>query len=59
MTDYASGLKKWRADAKLTQKEAATALGVSLNTYISWENDRRKPMYFNKRRIDALLQGGE
>jgi len=59
MTDYASGLKAWRAKALLTQKEAAKALDVSLNAYISWENGRRTPMYDNKRRIDALLQGGE
>jgi len=58
MSDYAAGLKAWRAKALLTQKEAAKALEVNVNTYIAWENDRRKPMYFNKRRIDALL-GGE
>lgn len=35
-------LKQWRTDRKLTPKEAADFIGVSLPTWSRWENDKRQ-----------------
>jgi len=41
--DIAGKLKKARADAKMTQEQAAEALGVSRQTISNWENDKSYP----------------
>ena len=37
-----TGLKDYRLKKKLTQKEAAKLIGISLRSYITYENDERK-----------------
>jgi len=36
----ANELRRIRADGKLTRKELAGLLGVSIETVVSWENNR-------------------
>jgi len=40
---WAKRLKELRADYDLTQAEAADKADVALRTWISWENEHRKP----------------
>lgn len=51
ITETSKALAKWRG--KLTQKEAAQKLGVSLRTLQNWEIGRNEPRGFAKA---ALLQ---
>ena len=37
-----NALKELRLKKKLTQKEVADAIGVSLRSYVSYENDKNK-----------------
>ena len=41
--DIGSKIKKSRADAKITQEQAAQALGISRQTISNWENERSYP----------------
>lgn len=43
MADIATQIKQFRLNAKMTQKELATRLGVSQNAVFNWENGRREP----------------
>ncbi len=39
----AAKLGRLRENLNLTQTEAAEKIGVSVRTWIAWENDQRKP----------------
>ena len=41
--DIGGKIKKSRTDAKITQKQAAQALGISRQTISNWENERSYP----------------
>ena len=41
--DIGSKIKKSRTDARITQEQAAEALGVSRQTVSNWENERSYP----------------
>ena len=41
--DIGSKIKKSRTDAKITQEQAAQALGISRQTISNWENERSYP----------------
>lgn len=43
MADIATQIKQLRLNAKMTQKELATRLGVSQNAVFNWENGKREP----------------
>jgi DNA-binding transcriptional regulator YiaG len=40
---FAGKLQHWRARRKLTQREAAEALGVPYKTLVNWEQALRSP----------------
>lgn len=46
-------LKALRANSNLTQKEAANIIGVSRDTWNSWEKGRSVP---NARNIDTIIK---
>lgn len=46
-------LKAARVNAKLTQKEAASRIGVDVSTVVSWENGRTSPKATH---LDALCK---
>ena len=41
--DIGGKIKKSRTDAKITQEQAAQALGISRQTISNWENERSYP----------------
>lgn len=41
--EIGSKIKKSRIDAKLTQEQAAEALGISRQTISNWENEKSYP----------------
>ena len=41
--DIGSKIKKSRTDAKITQEQAAEALGISRQTISNWENEKSYP----------------
>ena len=41
--EIGSKIKKTRIDAKLTQEQAAEALGISRQTISNWENEKSYP----------------
>ncbi len=43
MANVATQLKKFRLNAKMTQKELASQLNVSQNAIFNWENGKREP----------------
>lgn len=43
MANIATQLKKFRIEAKMTQKELASRLNVSQNAIFNWENGKREP----------------
>ena len=57
--NLAHQIKAWRKRARLSQEAAARALFVSVSAYQKYEQGQREPTGEAKRRIDALLQGGE
>ena len=59
MKDFAVSLKKARMKEGLTQKEFASELGISINTYVTWEargTNRRTPSFENMKRIARILR---
>lgn len=50
----ADEIKAWRAALKLTQTEAAEALGVPVATYRQWEQGRRDPSSLLPRACEAV-----
>ena len=41
--DIGGKIKKSRTNAKITQEQAAQALGISIQTISNWENERSYP----------------
>lgn len=56
LTFYPSILPGLRDAAKLTQKELAVAVGVSIDAVKSWENGRRLPRPGYLRRMARALK---
>jgi putative transcriptional regulator len=62
-TDFAALVRNLRDHLGLTQEQFAQQLGVSFSTVNVWENGRREPLPFLRRRVlemakDAGLSGG-
>ena len=49
--------KKWREQNNLTQRECARGCGVSISTWLNWENGVMQPCYENKIKLDKFLKG--
>ncbi len=43
-----SEIKSYRVKARLTQRQAASVIGVSTNTWARWERGVSKPSYFHE-----------
>ena len=52
---FAKNLKQARKSAKLTQKQTSQLIGVSISTYIGYENSKREPSLSIIRRIMKVL----
>ncbi|MES2706382.1 MAG: helix-turn-helix transcriptional regulator [Verrucomicrobiota bacterium] len=48
-------LKAARSKLKMTQAEAAIALGVPTRTLICWENNQRTPSAFTLKMLNSIL----
>ncbi len=52
--DIGSKIKKSRTEAKLTQEQAAEALGISRQTISNWENERSYPDFISVLKMSDL-----
>jgi DNA-binding transcriptional regulator YiaG len=50
-TDFAALVRSLRGHLDLTQEQFAQQLGVSFSTVNVWENGRRQPLPFLRRRV--------
>ena len=48
--------RKVRIENGLTQREMAKLIGVSINTYINWENDSSNPSEINRYKIEQAFK---
>lgn len=48
-------LKDWRSDRRLTQREAAVALGINKRTLENWEQDRCLPVGYGLKQLIHFL----
>ena len=54
--DIGSKIRKSRVDAKLTQEQAAEALGISRQTISNWENEKSYPDIVSVLKMSDLYQ---
>lgn len=50
-------LQKWRADAELTQQQAASMFDIDLAKYNAYENGRERPGLDAALRIERITKG--
>lgn len=55
-TDFASLVRSLRDHFGLTQEQFASKLGVSFSTVNGWENKKRDPLPFLRRRLLAMAK---
>jgi transcriptional regulator with XRE-family HTH domain len=52
-----SALAEWRADARISQAEAAERVQVSQASWSDWELGRKTPTYENAAQIEIVSEG--
>lgn len=50
--DFSLALRAWRDRRDLSQPQAASALGVSVDVYRSWEQAQRRPASY----VEAIMR---
>lgn len=53
ITQASIGLKNWRKNRNLTQKQAAEKMEVPFDTYRKWEKGYRKPQPYSRMYIQV------